>query len=122
MSDSSGFTIKDSSELERAYDKWVLVRRSLGIESFGINVVELPPGQDIPEHDEVDRDQEEVFYVISGSPTIVIEGDKHPSGPGTFVRVDPEVRRTIVNNGDEVAAVMIMSAPRSSGYEPMEWA
>ena len=60
--------------------------------------------------------------MVSGSPTIVIEGDKHPAGPGTWVRVDPELKRTVVNNGDEQATVMIISAPRTSGYEPMGWA
>jgi hypothetical protein len=30
--------------------------------------------------------------------------------------------RTIVNNGSEPASVLIISAPTSSGYEPMDWA
>ncbi len=42
----------------------MLVRKSLG----GLNLVELPQGGSIPEHDETERDQEEVFYVVSGSP------------------------------------------------------
>jgi hypothetical protein len=41
---------------------------------------------------------------------------------GTFARLDPPLRRTVVNNGEEPASVLIVSAPRSSGYEPMEWA
>jgi uncharacterized cupin superfamily protein len=122
LNDVAGFTIKDNSELDREHDKWVLVRRSLGIGSFGINMVELPPGEDIPEHDETGRDQEEVFYVVAGNPTIVIDGQKHPAGPGTFVRLDPAPKRCVVNNGDEQATVMIISAPRTSGYEPMSWA
>jgi hypothetical protein len=27
----------------------------------------------------------------------------------------------MVNRGDEVASVLIVSAPRQSGYEPMGW-
>jgi hypothetical protein len=30
--------------------------------------------------------------------------------------------RTVVNHGDEPASVLIISAPRTSGYEPMDWA
>ena len=60
------FTIRHDDELERDYGKWVLVRRSLGVSSFGINAVELPPGESIPEHDEVDRDHEELFLVLEG--------------------------------------------------------
>jgi hypothetical protein len=30
--------------------------------------------------------------------------------------------RSVVNDGPDVARVLIISAPRTSGYEPMEWA
>jgi hypothetical protein len=39
-----------------------------------------------------------------------------------LARLDPEHRRTVRNDGDEQASVLIVSAPRSSGYEPMSWA
>jgi uncharacterized cupin superfamily protein len=101
---------------------WQLVRRTLKLGAFGINVVEIAPGEQIPEHDETGRDQEEVFYVIAGSPTLVIDGEDHPARAGTFARLDPEHMRTVRNDGDEQASVLIVSAPRSSGYEPMSWA
>jgi mannose-6-phosphate isomerase-like protein (cupin superfamily) len=101
---------------------WQLVRRTLDVRAFGINVVEIAPGGQIPEHDETDRDQEEVFYVLSGSPTLVIDGEEHPVSAGTFARLDPMHSRTVRNGGEESASMIIVSAPRSSGYEPMEWA
>jgi uncharacterized cupin superfamily protein len=101
---------------------WQLVRRTLELGAFGINVVEIPPGEQIPEHDETGRDQEEVFYVISGNPTLVIDGEDHPARVGTFARLDPEHMRTVRNDDDEQASVLIVSAPTSSGYEPMSWA
>ena len=102
--------------------KWSLIRRSLDVESFGINLVEIPPGDDIPEHDEVDRDQEEVFVVLSGDPVVVVNGEEIAAPTGTFVRVDVDAKRTVRNSGSEPASVLIVSAPRSSGYEPMSWA
>jgi uncharacterized cupin superfamily protein len=101
---------------------WQLVRRTLELRAFGINVVEIPPGEQIPEHDEADRDQEEVFYVLNGSPTLLIDGENHPTRAGTFARLDPVHSRTVRNDGDEPASVLIVSAPTSSGYEPMSWA
>jgi quercetin dioxygenase-like cupin family protein len=101
---------------------WSLVRRTLGLRSFGMNLVDIPSGEQIPEHDEAGRDQEEVFYVVSGTPTLVVEGEDLPVRAGTFARLDPEHRRTVRNDGEETATVLIASAPRSSGYEPMEWA
>jgi len=101
---------------------WRLVRRALGLRAFGLNVVDIPPGEQIPEHDETGRDQEEVFLALSGRPVIVIDGEGHPLPSGTFARLDPEHTRTVRNDGDEPASVLIASAPRTSGYEPMEWA
>lgn len=117
-----GFTIKHDDELERDYGKWVLVRRSLGVGSFGINAVELPPGESIPEHDEVDRGQEELFLVLEGTPTVVVDGADHPLREGSYARLDPERRRTVRNDGDAVARVLIVSAPTTSGYMPLDWA
>ncbi len=118
----SAFTIVHLDDFERPFPKWALARKSLGVHSFGLNVVELAPGESIPEHDEVERDQEEVFVTLSGNATVVIDGQDHPAPAGTFVRLDPEPVRTVRNEGAETATVLILSAPRSSGYEPMSWA
>ena len=119
--DGKGFTILHRDEFERT-GKWSLARRSLGLASFGLNVVDLQPGERIPEHDETDRDQEEVFVVLQGTPTFVIDGEEHAAGPGTFLRLDPEPSRYAVNFGGDPASILIVSAPRSSGYEAMDWA
>jgi (S)-ureidoglycine aminohydrolase len=118
----NGFTIKHDDELERDYGKWVLIRRSLALGAFGMNAVELPPGESIPEHDETERSHEEVFLVLEGAPTIVIDGEDHPLRTGSFARLDPEPTRTVRNDGDALARVLIISAPVTSGYEPLDWA
>jgi uncharacterized cupin superfamily protein len=119
--DLDGVTIRRREDLERS-GNWLLARRSLGLGAFGMNLVEIPPGERIPEHDETDRDQEEVFIVLEGSPSLVVEGREIETPAGTFARLDPQLSRTVVNHGDDTAAVLIVSAPRNSGYEPMDWA
>jgi uncharacterized cupin superfamily protein len=116
-----GYTIAHRDALQRT-GNWALVRRSLGCRSFGVNLVDIPPGESIPEHDETQRDQEELFFVISGAPVLVIDGEEHPVGSGTFARIDPRHRRTVRNHGSEAASVLIVSAPTTSGFEPMDWA
>ena len=116
-----GYTLAHADELERT-GNWRLVRRSLGLHAFGVNLVEVKPGDTLPEHDEVDRDQEELFFVVSGSPSLLIDGVEHALGAGTFARLDPAHRRTVCNTGSDSAMVLIASAPMSSGYHPMEWA
>ena len=93
----TGFTIVHMDDFERPFPKWALARKSLGLQSFGMNVVELPPGESIPEHTEVESDQEEVFIILSGEATMVIDGVDHPAPAGTFARLDPEPRRTVAN-------------------------
>jgi uncharacterized cupin superfamily protein len=115
------FAIVHRDDLERT-GSWSLVRRSLGLGSFGVNLVEIEPGTSIPEHDELGRDQEELFFVLSGDGVLVIDGLDHPAPTGTFARLGPAHRRTVRNDAAEAASVLIISAPRSSGYEPMEWA
>jgi quercetin dioxygenase-like cupin family protein len=113
-------TVTNPDDCERT-GNWRLVRRTLGARAFGINLVDIPAGEQIPEHDELARDQEEVFVVLGGVPTLVVDGEDHPAPAGSFARLDPDHLGTVRNEGDEPPSVLIVSAPRSSGYEPMEW-
>jgi uncharacterized cupin superfamily protein len=115
------YTLIHRDDCETA-GNWTLVRRTLDLRSFGVNLVDLAPGKQIPEHDETERDQEELFYIVSGSPTLVVDGEDHRARAGTFARLDPEHARTVRNDGEGSATVLIVSAPRSSGYAPMDWA
>ncbi|MEA2435955.1 MAG: hypothetical protein QOF65_511 [Thermoleophilaceae bacterium] len=117
----SGFTIVAPDDMETA-GNWLLVRRALGLQAFGINMVDIAPGEQIPEHDETGRDQEEVFLALAGDATIVIDGEEHDLPAGCFARLDPHLTRTVVNKGDDTLRLLIVSAPRGSGYEAMGWA
>lgn len=116
------FTIAHLSDFERPFPKWALARKALNLRSFGMNLLELPPGETIPEHAETGRDQEEVFIVLSGEATMVIDGEDYSAPAGTFVRLDPEPQRTVVNRSADDVTILIVSAPRTSGYTPMDWA
>ena len=125
MADGNGFSVENLTEFEEMEGSgectWRLARKSLGVGSFGMNLVEIGPGGQIPEHTEEERDHEEVFVIWDGDATAVVDGMEKPAPSGTFVRVAPEVRRTIRNDGDSPVRMLIVSAPRSSGYEPMGW-
>ena len=72
----AAFTIIDAEQMEKS-GNWLLARRSLGLAAFGLNLVDIAPGERIPEHDETERDQEEVFLALSGDATIVIDGEEY---------------------------------------------
>jgi len=114
-------TIAHTDDLARE-GAWLLARRTLDVRSFGINLVDVPPGGSLPAHDETESAQEEVYLVLGGRPTILIGDLEHEAGPGTFVRLDPEPVRSVVNRGTEPARLLMVSAPTSSGFAPMDWA
>lgn len=116
-----GYTIAHRDEFERN-GRWALARRTLHATAFGINLVTIEPGKDIPEHTEGERNQEEVYIVLAGEAAVVVDGEEHPAPAGTFACIEPERRRTVRNVGDEPVDLMMVSAPRTSGYEPMSWA
>src|SRR3954463_9785048 len=105
----SGFSIAGPDEMEKS-GNWLLVRRALGLQAFGINMVDIEPGERIPEHDETRRDQEEVFLALDGDATLVIDGEEHDLREGSFARLDPDRTRTVVNKGGATVRVLIASA------------
>jgi uncharacterized cupin superfamily protein len=80
-------------------ERFVPLRRMLGVTSFGLNQIVLRPGQRGRIHRH--RDQEEVYLVLSGTLTLVIERDARELGQGELARVAPEVRRFIANRGEQ---------------------
>jgi len=92
------------------------VRRHLGVEAFGINWFEVPPGLAGPEHDETSTGQEEVNVIVRGGGVYRIDGEEIPLRPGTFFRFDPETTRQIVAGPDGVT--MIAVGARRGSYEP----
>jgi quercetin dioxygenase-like cupin family protein len=121
MERGDGFTIAHRDELDRN-GRWSLIRRTIEVGSFGINLVTIESGDDIPEHDETERDQEEVYLVLSGEASVIVDGQVHAAPTGTYARIAPERRRTVRNVGSSPLELLMISAPQTSGYEPMSWA
>ena len=78
-------------------ERFLPLRRQLGVSSFGMNQIVLEPGQRgrIHRHER----QEEVYLVLEGNLTIVLEGEPAEMDEGELMRVAPEVRRQLVNYG-----------------------
>jgi len=92
------------------------VRRELGLQAFGINWYELPPGAEGCEHDETDSGQEEVNVVVAGSGHWRIDGEEVPVRAGTFLRFDPETVRCPVAGPDGMTFIGV--GARRGSYEP----
>lgn len=92
------------------------LRRRLGVEAFGINWFEIPPGGVGREHDEEGTEQEEAIVVIRGAGSYRVDGEDVPVRVGTVLRFDPGTTRVPIA-GPEGLTFVAVGARRGS-YEP----
>ncbi len=91
-----------------AEDRFVPLRRQLGVTTMGLNQIILEPGQRGRIH--AHERQEEVFLVLEGVLTLVAEGEEHDMPAGRLARVAPEVRRQLVNRGPGRTVLLALGA------------
>jgi hypothetical protein len=97
------------------------VRAGLGVTSFGLAVIDLPPNFTVfPEHDQTHDDQEEVYTLVSGKATLRVGDEEYELEPGIFARVGATEKRKLIT-GDEPARVIAMGATPGKAYEPPEF-
>jgi quercetin dioxygenase-like cupin family protein len=76
-------------------ERFVPLRKLLGVSGFGINQLTLRPGQRMRIHRHAG--QEEVYLVFEGRLTVLVEGVAHTVAAGELMRIAPEIRRQLVN-------------------------
>ena len=122
----AGYTIKHRDEFESMEGSggstWRLARKALGTSAFGFNLVEIEPGGEIPEHNENESGQVELFIVLEGEAVMRLEGEEHPAPAGTFASIEPPASRTILNRSDAPVTALLIGVQPEGGYEPMSWA
>jgi quercetin dioxygenase-like cupin family protein len=120
------YTIKHRDEFESMEGSgectWKLARKALGTSSFGFNLVEIAPGGQIPEHDENESGQVELYVIVEGDAVLRIGDEDHPAPAGTFASIEPPVSRTILNRSAGKVAALLIGVQPGGGYEPMSWA
>jgi quercetin dioxygenase-like cupin family protein len=123
---AEGYTIKHRDEFESMEGSgdstWRLARKALGTSAFGFNLVEIDPGGQIPEHDEAQSGQVELYAILEGEAVLRIEGEDHPAPAGTFASIEPPVSRTILNHSETPVTALLIGVLPEGGYEPMSWA
>ena len=93
-------------------------RQALGVTAWGMNVLELDPGNDgHPEHDHAADGQEEVYVVLSGSATLQTPQGSHDLRTGDLCRVAPELRRKLVA-GEHGAVLLALGGTPGTAFTP----
>jgi quercetin dioxygenase-like cupin family protein len=101
-------------------ERFLPLRRQLGVSTFGMNQIVLEPRQRGRIHRH--RQQEEVYLVLEGTLTLLVEGDEHVFERSELVRVAPDVRRQLVNRGSERLVLLALGgATEHVGRDGEAW-
>jgi mannose-6-phosphate isomerase-like protein (cupin superfamily) len=115
-----GYTLKRIDEMQSLHHGAVkLAAAELGIESFGMQVLDLPQGFAYPEHDHTEDGQEEVYLVLAGSAEFDVDGERVSTAPGEMLRVSPAARRKL-EPGPEGVRLLAIGCTPAQPYERPE--
>jgi mannose-6-phosphate isomerase-like protein (cupin superfamily) len=116
------YTVKRIDEMEAVFGgAFKRARAELGVSSFGMAVMDIPPNTDqYPEHDHADDGQEEVYVVLRGRAEIDIEGERIDLDPETLVRVASGTKRKIYT-GSEGARILALGGTPNQAYDAPEF-
>ena len=100
---------------------WKSVRHHFGITAFGINAVTKDADNVlIPEHDETESGQEEIYFVHAGAVTATLDGEQVAVPAGGMISVGPAVKRKIEATVSPTTLVCIGATP-GAAYEVGAW-
>ncbi len=103
--------------------RWKPIRRTLGIEAFGMNAYTGENvGDDVVErHSEERLGHEEVYLVLAGRATFELDGESldAPAGTMVFLR-DPTVRR-YASAAEPGTTVLAVGGKPGEAYTPSAW-
>lgn len=101
------YTKVNYDEVEPVADAMHFLRDPLECEQLGLTVVECEPDWEGKPHDHADGDHEEVYYLVDGRATIVVEDEEVSMNEGDAIRIDPDAQRQIRNRGVESTFVLV---------------
>ncbi|MGH2911604.1 MAG: cupin domain-containing protein [Solirubrobacteraceae bacterium] len=101
-------------------ERFQSLRRELGVEAFGMNLIVFQPGQRGRIH--AHEHQEEVYMVLGGELTLIIDEKERVFGVDELVRVSSDVRRQLVNAGEQPLVLLALGGTgEHAGRDGRAW-
>ena len=98
------FTTKDGSEIRE-----LLAHRNSSIRKQSLAEARLPVGTRTTPH--YHPQTEEIYYILSGTAEMTIDGHQRGVGPGDAIAIPPGAVHTICNSGGEQLVFLCCCAP-----------
>ena len=107
------YAVKKIDDMEAVFlGAFKRARAELGVESFGLQVIDMPPNyENYPEHDHAEDGQEEVFMAIRGGGEIEIDGERFPLDPEHMARVAAGTKRKVWPGAEGIRMVIVGGVP-----------
>jgi len=117
---SDGAVTRAGLDRGRTARSFQSLRRELGVAGFGMNLITLAPGERGRVHTH-DR-QEEVYLVLEGVLTLIVDGVEQVLGADELARVPAKLRRQLVNAGADRLLVLALGASgEHAGRDGRAW-
>jgi hypothetical protein len=112
------YTVKKIDDMEAVFQgAFKRARAELGVESFGMQIIDMPAGyENYPEHDHAEDGQEEVFLTLRGGGEIEIEGERFPLDADHVARVASGTMRKVWPGADGIRLLVLGGIP-GKAYE-----
>ena len=105
--------------------QWRPVRRTLGIEAFGINAYTAGAGElVVEEHDETGAGaghHEELYVVVTGHATFTVDGEEIDAPVGTCVFLDDPKERRGARGVEDGTTVLAIGGERGAAFKVSPW-
>lgn len=117
----SDYAVRKIDEMDAMYlGGYKRARAELGVESFGMSILDIPPGYDgYPEHDHAEDGQEEVYVTMRGTGELEIAGERLPLDPDHVTRVAAGTPRKVWPGPDGIRLLALGGVPGQPYEAPL---
>ncbi len=107
------YAVKNIDEMEAVFQgAFKRARAELEVESFGMQIIDMPPNyENYPEHDHAEDGQEEVYIALRGGGEIEIEAERFPLDADHVARVASGVKRKVWPGAEGIRVLVLGGTP-----------
>ena len=99
------------SVIDGEYGGMWFLKEALDTDELGLTVMQLEPGAKGKPHDHSDDGQEEVYCVVEGEVVVEFDDETVTLAENEAVRIDPDQRRQLRNESDDLTRLVLVGAP-----------